>query len=211
MQLPTLLKINSKLGSKVLLHLECLVLQVFKGLQLLNEYFIEKKFSSGIPNPEIAKYVYLHFSNIIWFCKNSFWKWHTTGLLHLFKQEKMKVNFYMIFRTFHIIDNHLNIPLLVSPKLPQNIRSLSNLGKEKKEWKKKILKKCVIANQLSRFNNKHGSFVIMASINVCLATAFCVCHVSSEHLLAIIMYYHEMSFKLDESSYFFSVRLVMQY
>ena len=43
----------------------------------------------------------------------------------------------MIFRTVHIIDNHVNIPLLVSPKLPQNIRSLSNLGKEKKEKKKK--------------------------------------------------------------------------
>ena len=39
----------------------------------------------------------------------------------------------MIFRTVHIIDNHVNIPLLVSPKLPQDIRSLSNLGKEKKE------------------------------------------------------------------------------
>ena len=54
MQLLTLLKINCKLGSKVLLPLEYLVLQVSKGLELLNEYFIEKKYSSGIPYPEIV-------------------------------------------------------------------------------------------------------------------------------------------------------------
>lgn len=70
MQLLTLLKINCKLGSKVLLPLEYLVLQVSKGLELLNEYFIEKKYSSGIPYPEIAKYVYLHFFNIVWFLQS---------------------------------------------------------------------------------------------------------------------------------------------
>ena len=112
----------------------------------------------------------------------------------------------MIFCSVHIIDNTANIPLLVPPKLPKNIMSLSILEKEKKEWKNKILKKCVIANQLSWFNNEHWSFMIinvcMASINVCLATAFCVCHASSEYLLVIIMYFHETSFKLEESSYF---------
>ena len=51
MQLPTLLKIDSKLGSEVFLPLEGLGLQVSKGLLLLKEHFIEKKYSTGIPNP----------------------------------------------------------------------------------------------------------------------------------------------------------------
>ena len=51
MQLPTLLKIDSKLGSEVLLPLEGLGLQASKSLPLLKEYFIEKKYSTGNPNP----------------------------------------------------------------------------------------------------------------------------------------------------------------
>lgn len=80
-----------------------------------------------------------------------------------FKTWKTKCKVYNIVARFiDIIENHRPVPLPVTPKLLQKIAFVSKPEKD-----------CLITNKIC-WPKKHWGFMAIASINLCIVTAFCV-------------------------------------
>ena len=69
------------------------------------------------------------------------------------KARKNRRKFHMLARTVGITKNHMDLPLPVIPKLPQNIELKSRLEKER-----------IIANGTFQFNKKSGKYMETVSI-----------------------------------------------